>query len=110
MDRLDDFARRLNAWAAQTFPDPTSEGAAQHLLDEAAELDVALTLRAGTARVAEEAADCLILLLRVAHLEGFDLLAAAEAKFAELETRRWGAPDARGVVRHIDEWRERRRP
>ncbi len=104
---LREFAARLHAWAAQTFPYRTSGGAAQHLADEAQELQMAL-LAGSPDLVAEEAADCFILLLRIAELEGFDLLAAAEAKFAEVQTRRWGEPDARGVVRHIDEARNRR--
>ncbi len=108
MADLQDFAGRLNAWAARTFPNATTDGAVQHLLDEAAELELSITLGMGRPLMAEEAADCLILLLRVAHLEGFDLLAAAERKFEELQMRTWGAPDARGVVRHIDEERARR--
>ena len=48
----------------------------------------------------EVAADCFLLLLHYAHRRGFSLLNAADRKFTENTLRRWGQPDAEGVVEH----------
>lgn len=51
----------------------------------------------------EEIADVLILLATLAHGVQVDLTKAVQAKFAVLQTRQYGKPDAQGVVEHIRE-------
>jgi len=113
MTDLDDFQRRVAEWGNRTFPDSTVDGKRCHLLKEIFELDDELHKRADDdtrlgidpARVGEEAADCLMLLLHICAEQGVSLAAAAEAKFAIVQTRRWGEPDEHGVVEHVREER-----
>lgn len=121
---LDRFQRDFSAWADATFPHGTQRSRARHLFREAVELVVAThadddpdALRAaltgdlareldkarerGAGDVATEAADVLLLLLHLAAHGDFSLLAAAHAKYAEVQGRQWGAPDAAGVVEHV---------
>lgn len=51
----------------------------------------------------EEIADVLILLATLAHGVHVDLTRAVQAKFAILQTRQYGKPDAQGIVEHIRE-------
>ena len=95
-------------WGDETFPHSTARSVMDHLKDEIGELDVEvdayLAERSpeGRAALAEEAADCYLLLLHIAHKYGFDLEVAATAKLARNRVRTWGEPDARGVVRHVE--------
>jgi hypothetical protein len=124
---LDSFQQRVGAWAEATFPAASSHTKARHLLREAVELcaatmpedgnpatldmrlckDVRRTLERALARPRDpqdgprEAADILLLLLHLAHGSGFSLLSMAGQKFAEVQARDWGTPDAAGVVEHV---------
>ena len=111
MTDLDDFQARVAEWGNRTFPQSNRWGKFAHLIKEIRELEDALEpawlpnkMRTGpnsTGRMAEEAADCLMLLLHICAEQGVSLAAAAEAKFAEVQTRQWGPADEHGVVEHV---------
>lgn len=86
--------KRVAAWSRATFPKATEAGRLKHLEREVAEL-------LADPSDGEEMADIVILLLTQADRHGVDLLAAVEAKFAELQTREWGEPDEDGVIEHV---------
>ena len=91
---LIEFQREISEWAATTFPHQTPASKVAHLTDEVKEL-------ADNPGDGEEMADCFILLLNLADMGGFDLLEEARKKMAKNKLRIWGAPDARGVCRHV---------
>lgn len=86
----------VNEWQRATFPDGTARSAAVHLLKEAHEL-------AADPHDAEEMADVLMLVAGVADRAGVDLHAALRAKLEKNRQRKWGKPDADGVVEHVRE-------
>lgn len=96
---LDRFQARVGAWAEATFTASTPASILAHLAREVEEARAANRLGPFEAEE-EEAADCFLLLLHYAHRRGFSLLDAADRKFAENRLRRWGEPDAEGVVEH----------
>lgn len=73
-----------------------------HLGREVAELKEAMN-EGAVSWIAEESVDIFILLLGIAQRCGFDLLGTAVCKFEALQTRKWAAPDAEGVIEHIRE-------
>lgn len=97
---LEQFQAVVGEWAAKTFPASTPESILKHLRDEVDELLGSVT---DGSPEPMEAADCLILLVQFAHRMGWDLLEFSERKHEINLNRKWGAPDARGVVRHVDE-------
>lgn len=103
---LDDFQRRATEWANRTFPQANGLSKCEHLRREVEELRDAMTrgdrtFLAVRREVANEAADCLLLLLHICDEFSIDLSTAAEAKFAVVRQRTWGAPDEHGVVEHV---------
>ena len=84
----------IGTWARATFPRATKESWVTHLRREVEELSAS--------HAPDEAADCLILLLSHAHINGYDLLAAAMAKMEINRKRLWGDPDHEGVVEHVE--------
>jgi len=106
---LDRIQRIIGEWGSRTFPQATNDSIAAHLEDEAMELrEVAgqqhePLLRSEKYELAQEAADCLLLLLHLAHRNGFSLFDAAAAKFAVNERRTWQAePNDRGYMGHVE--------
>jgi NTP pyrophosphatase (non-canonical NTP hydrolase) len=116
---LDRFQAEVGRWADATFPASTPISKARHLLREAGEvcelsavIDFAGAMPAALEPVreaveaellpqlADECADALLLLLHIAHAEGFSLLGAARRKFTENQLRTWLQPDTQGVVEH----------
>lgn len=95
-DSFEALAAEIGAWQDEQFPNASPESIAVHLLQEAREVLVAPT-------DAEEAADVLHLLVGLARVVGFDLVAATRAKFERNKLRKWGEPDEFGVVRHVAE-------
>lgn len=93
---------RVGAWGTRTFPASTEMNIIAHLRDEVVELEEAVALQGpGDAEAAAvEAADAYLLLLHLAHRYGFDLQAAAEAKFAIVQTRSYTTDSGRGYLRH----------
>jgi NTP pyrophosphatase (non-canonical NTP hydrolase) len=105
---VDRFQREVGQWADRAFPRSSIRTIAAHFEDEAEEFVVAaeavrffpLDASVGDA---DEAADCLLLLLHYAHKRGFSLFDAAREKHAANRGRRWGNPEERGVVKHVAE-------
>ena len=88
------FQTETGTWARTTFPTATPTSWVKHLAREVGEL--------AESQDPAEAADCLILLLGLAHVQGYDLMAEAQHKMEINRRRKWGKPDAEGVVEHIE--------
>ena len=90
--------RDVATWAAGTFPAATLASTFAHLRRELAEVE------ADPADPVEWA-DVLLIFLHASHRFGGmsweRILAAAREKFAVNQQRRWGEPDAEGVVEHV---------
>jgi 5-methylcytosine-specific restriction endonuclease McrA len=113
---FENFQKMVGEWADETFPKATPNTIFVHLVREVVELgrDLGITdagslkafhlgMRKGhyPATVSENAADCLLLLLHLAHKHGFSLYEAAGVKNAVNAGRVWGEPDELGVVEHV---------
>lgn len=97
---LDELLVAVNAWQQDTFPRSDVMDYFATLKREIAELG---RLPMFDPRVREEIADVAIVLFGLADRAGVDLASAIEWKLAINRTRRWGEPDAYGVIEHIDE-------
>lgn len=89
----DSFIKEYTAWAVETFPSGTAVTASKHLQREAKELT--------DSQQPEEVADCLMLIMFVAHRMGIDLLAEARQKFEVNKLRQWNKPDSDGIAEHV---------
>ena len=99
---LDDLQRRIGEWGDRTFPESTLNSIIAHFNAEAAELNEAATF-SPRPQLAEEAADCLLLLLHIAHREGFSLWEAANVKRLVNEARTWETDaGAKGYRKHTE--------
>jgi NTP pyrophosphatase (non-canonical NTP hydrolase) len=96
---MDSFQFEVGVWAEWTFAQSTPGSVVAHLRREVEELGAATMLGPVEDEMAE-AADCLLLLLHLAHKRRFSLLGAAQRKFEEVQERQWGETDAEGVVEH----------
>ena len=109
MNSLHEFQREVGGWADQTFPDSTPYSIICHLQEEAHELrfviDTALRNydTVDESGLQGEAADCLLLLLHLAHKRGFDLLRVARQKH-DLNSGRTWETDAgeKGYWKHVE--------
>ena len=100
MKTLAGWQAEIGAWAVQTFgPGVRFRQHVEHIRRELYELSGEVT----DDRVAEEMADVLSLLLAMAHRRGIDLEAALASKFAVNRKRKWGEPNADGVIEHVRE-------
>lgn len=101
MSDLDALQQTVGEWGTRTFPKSSPVSIALHLRDEANEL---VSEVPDGDEIAEEAADCLLLLLHLAHRCGFSLFDAAVAKATINERRTWQTePNERGYMSHIEE-------
>ena len=89
------FQREVHQWAGRTFKTQSVPSKLDHLEDEVRELKENPT-------DPMEMADILLLLLGIAEMQGVDLWEAAQQKHAINQTRTWGAPDERGVSKHVE--------
>jgi hypothetical protein len=81
-------------WANNTFgKGQTIDGILNHLVKEVTEFL--------ETQEPDEAADIVLLLCQHAHEKGYDLLAEARKKHEINVKRKWGKPDANGVIEHI---------
>lgn len=95
---LNDLVNEIGLWSEETFghDKPTvllSKMA--HLREEVDELSI-------DPRAPDDLADCIILLASIAYIAGVDLEYAVKNKMAVNRARKWHAPDARGIQRHIE--------
>ena len=95
MAKLIDFQNEVGTWGDEIFTEAHPDSIVAHLRREVKEL--------GESHQPEESADCLLLLLHHAHQSGYDLLEEMKKKFEIVKKRKWGPPDAEGVVEHIKE-------
>lgn len=94
VSELFDFQCEVGRWQRETFGSAVqcTPTLISHLAHEVIEL--------AESRAPEEAADCLILLLGIADVSGYDLLEEARAKMEVNRRREWGVPDPSWVVEH----------
>ena len=87
----------ISAWATATFGKPANlELIIDRFLEEVDEL------QSGAATdLADECADCLVVLYQVAETAGFDLHDAVDKKMVKNRNRRWNTKGD-GVGQHID--------
>ncbi len=100
---LNNLQTLIGTWGEETFHHD-QYGIMAHLLEEIEELDEAVgspNAPGDVERIAVEAADCLILLLSLAHHMGFSLERAVHVKHQINKERKWGPPDERGVTHRI---------
>jgi len=95
---FDRLQAEMGTWCDQTFPNATPETIQRHLKKEVQEL-----WDAPKAERPEEIADCIMLLLHLAHKDGISARDALRDKFEVCKKRKWGKPDEHGVVEHIRE-------
>jgi NTP pyrophosphatase (non-canonical NTP hydrolase) len=93
----DSFQKELGDWCDKTFPNSTPKTILAHFKSESKEL-----LDATDAETDHEIADCMMLLLHLAHKRGVSARDAIRDKFEICKKRKWGPPDAQGVVRHVE--------
>lgn len=96
---LDDRQDEIGRWGDRTFGQSTPASVLAHLRREMQEL----ADETDPERRRLECADVLMLMLHLAHKEGWSLEDALREKFAINQRRQWGTPDADGVVEHIRE-------
>jgi NTP pyrophosphatase (non-canonical NTP hydrolase) len=108
MTDLDELQRDVGEWGNRTFPAATNESIFAHLRDEVDEVDFAVNdLRnpfhhppEDLFALGEECADCLMLLLHLAHRNGFSLIEEARKKFAINQQRTWTTDSGNGYIKH----------
>lgn len=108
------FQDTVGEWGERTFPDSTPKSIMAHLQEEVEELrrpvhrdhymtvpDDAEIREMTRNHIAEEAADCYLLLLHLAHRFGFNLEQAAQAKHVVNLGRHWH-DGGRGYAKHVE--------
>ena len=115
------FQDEVGAWGEETFGHSLPLSCHAHLVEEVAELrkDLEAVSRAEhdaspkrpshaeiqylKEQAATETADCMLILLHIAHKLKFDLLKVAQEKMQRNRKRTWGKPDENGVIEHTAE-------
>ncbi len=95
---LDAIQREIGDWSDKTFPNSTPETIMRHLKKEVKEL-----WDSTDKEMPHEIADCIMLLLHLAHKKGVSSRDAIREKFEICKKRKWGKPDRYGCIRHIKE-------
>lgn len=86
--------KEIGEWGDKTFPYATPTTIIKHLQREVKEL--------ADSHHSSEVADCTILLFQIAHRYKYSLYNELIDKMNINRDRKWGKPDADGVVEHID--------
>lgn len=94
MATLNDIVTCIVRWQRETFTQATPSSILAHLEREFKELSE-------HPDDPSELADIVILILGLADIQGINLEMALVDKHSENLCRRWGKPDAQGVVEHI---------
>lgn len=109
MKTLDEFQKEVGEWGEVTFPKSYINSVIDHFDDESKELIGNFKDEEGNrfsfvsyTNADEEAADCVLLLLHYCHKRDISLMQLMEDKMKVNRERKWGKPDERGVVRHVD--------
>ncbi len=108
---LGDLATDQAAWSQATFGSDAERGpigALKHLAKEAREAEIACVMNLGIGGdrgiIAEELADCLLLILDAARRSGLtplQLIRAAQSKMAVNKARTWPKPTSDEPVEHV---------
>lgn len=94
---VDDWQDNVGTWAERTFPRSSEESIIAHLRDE-----VNRELNVGCEPV--EIADCVLLLLHLAHRRGIRLVDEMRRKHAINEQRTWATEkNDKGFFGHVEE-------
>lgn len=92
----------ITAWQKETFGQATAFSKIEHLKEEIEELAIDIAIDGIDKRL--EFADCFFLLFGAAAADGMtyqDICQAIQEKFEINKARKWGKPDANGVIEHI---------
>jgi phosphoribosyl-ATP pyrophosphohydrolase len=92
----------ITQWQKEVFPQATPISKRHHLQKEIVELVAAIETKLFDRKY--EYADCFFLLFGAAAADGLsyeDIIKAIDEKFEINKNRKWGKPDANGVVEHI---------
>jgi hypothetical protein len=103
---IEEVVRQFHEWQVATFPNATPKSKLKHLEQEVVELIVELTADADNENVKSEYADCFALLFGSAMAKGYTVQDISNFMLSKLEVnkkRKWGQPDADGVVNHVKE-------
>lgn len=96
---------QITHWQEATFPNATALSKVQHLKEEIKELEAELQRNNFTTELGSEIADCLFLIYGAAFKAGLNytqIELALQRKLAINKNRKWGKPDADGVVKHVE--------
>lgn len=93
-ESMDDLIRDVVVFHDSTFPDANPHSVTEHLRREAVELSERPT-------DGEEIADVFLLTVAAAHVAGLDLALEVRSKLEINKRRKWGKPDAHGVIEHV---------
>ena len=94
----------ITQWQDETFPVASVLSKLHHLNDEIAELMQAIENGESDRAIRFEFADCFLLLFGAANKSGLtydDIKNCIDEKMILNRSRKWGAPDANGVVKHL---------
>lgn len=100
MSDLDAMQEQIGAWGDRTFPNATIGSIISHLREEVDELAIACDRALDRARIGPEAADVVMLVIQLAHRNGFSLAEEVERKFAVNQQRRWTVTAPGGHTKH----------
>jgi phosphoribosyl-ATP pyrophosphohydrolase len=94
----------ITRWQKEIFTSATDITALAHLQEEVREVKEAVFLEVNEMLVAEEYADCFMLLFGSAALHGLsyeDICNVIKRKFEVNKQRKWGKPNEDGYVKHV---------
>lgn len=97
IEELDVLQNAVGEWGDLTFPEATIDTILQHAQEELNELKGATTRE----ERGKETADLVMLLMHLAHRDGFSIHTETATKFAVCQNRKWLPADERGIVRHV---------
>lgn len=100
-EALDGLQTEIGSWSDATFPNSTPDTMLRHLVKEVSELCDAEKLN--DPGLPYEIADCIMLLLHLAHRKKVSARDMIREKFEICKSRKWGPPDEHGVVQHVKE-------
>ena len=88
-------------WAEATFPKSTYHSVFEHFKSEVKELELAVDGDSQDA-IADEIADCMMLLYHLSYKLGIEPSEAIFDKFIINQSRSWGEPNELGFCEHIE--------
>jgi uncharacterized protein YaaR (DUF327 family) len=108
MDNLQKLMDDILEWSSKTFKDENAYSKLHHLKKEISELVETKVESAyhgpENVSIRHEYADCFMLLIGAAKLDGFsanDLISATFEKLEICKSRKWSEPDENGIVEHV---------